>query len=73
MNILSILTALQLLTVNPLIPMTAITGSPDRKDITDMLCDYREVGIEQFLIYPRSGLDIEYMSDEWFRLCRDCI
>lgn len=35
MNILSILTALQLLTVNPLIPMTAITGSPDREDITD--------------------------------------
>lgn len=72
-TVLSILSALQLLTVNPLIPMTAITGSPDRRDITEMLCDYHEVGIEQFLIYPRSGLDIEYMSDEWFRLCRDCI
>ena len=59
--------------VNPVIPMTAITGKPDRKDVTEMLCDYRKVGIEQFLIYPRSGLEIEYMSEEWFNLCRDCI
>lgn len=61
------------LTVNPLIPMTAVTGKPDRRDVTEMLCDYKSVGIEQFLIYPRSGLEIEYMSREWFRLCRDCI
>lgn len=61
------------LTVNPLIPMTAVTGNPDRRDVTEMLCDYKSVGIEQFLIYPRSGLEIEYMSREWFRLCRDCI
>ncbi len=62
-----------LLTVNPLIPMTAVTGRPDRRDVTEMLCDYREVGIEQFLIYPRSGLEMEYMSSDWFRFCRDCI
>ena len=61
------------LTINPLIPMTAVTGRPDRRDVTGMLCDYKKVGIEQFLIYPRSGLEIEYMSKDWFRFCRDCI
>lgn len=73
MSLLTLAAALQLLTINPLIPMTAITGKPDRGDVTDLLCAYNEVGIEQFLIYPRSGLEIEYMSDEWFRFCRDCI
>lgn len=57
----------------PVIPMTAITGSPDRAAVRDLLRRYDEVGIEQFLIYPRSGLEIEYMSDDWFRFCRDCL
>ncbi|MCQ2180813.1 MAG: hypothetical protein MJY50_01965 [Bacteroidales bacterium] len=73
MLLTTVLTALSLLTINPVIQMTAITGRPTRSDVTQMLCDYHEVGIRQFLIYPRSGLEIEYMSEEWFRLCRDCI
>ena len=73
MALISLLAALHLMAVNPIIPMTAITGNPDRRDITEMLSDYHDVGIEQFLIYPRSGLEIEYMSEDWFRLCRDCI
>lgn len=56
-----------------LIPMTAVTGNPDRSEVTGLLTRYRDVGIDQFLIYPRSGLEIEYMSDEWMRFCRDCI
>lgn len=56
-----------------LIPMTAVTGKPDRGDVTGLLMRYHEVGIDQFLIYPRSGLEIEYMSDEWMRFCRDCL
>ena len=58
---------------NPVIPMTAVTGKPDRAAVTEMLEAYREVGIEQFLIYPRSGLEIEYMSDEWMAFCRNCL
>ena len=58
---------------NPLIEMTAITGRPTRADVTELLEKYHAVGIEQFLIYPRSGLEIEYMSPEWMRFCRDCI
>ncbi len=70
---LSLLLCVQLSARNPLIEMTAITGRPDRGDVTELLEKYRAVGIEQFLIYPRSGLEIEYMSPEWMRLCRDCI
>lgn len=58
---------------NPVVPMTAITGKPRRKDVEELLSLYHEVGMEQFLIYPRSGLEIEYMSKDWFRFCRDCI
>lgn len=58
---------------NPVIPMTAVTGKPDRSEISEMLSAYREVGINQFLIYPRSGLEIEYMSDEWMAFCRNCL
>lgn len=73
MTLVSLLVSLDLLAVNPVIPMTAVTGKPGRREVTEMLCDYHEVGIGQFLIYPRSGLEIEYMSEDWFRLCRDCI
>lgn len=58
---------------NPIIPMTAITGRPTRGDVTRLLNEYRYVGIEQFLIYPRSGLEIEYMSPEWMNFVRNCL
>lgn len=47
---------------NSLIPLGAITGRPDRKRIEEVLSSYKNVGIEQFLIYPGTGLEIEYMS-----------
>jgi hypothetical protein len=54
---------------NPLIPMGAITGKPDRTAITEMLQAYRNVDITQFMIYARSGCELEYMSDEWLNTC----
>lgn len=59
--------------VSPIIEMTAITGSPGREAVIELLSAYHDIGIDQMLIYPRSGLEIEYMSPQWFRLCRDCI
>lgn len=58
---------------NPLIPMAAITGTPTREDIHRTMKNYWEVGIRQFLIYPRSGCEIEYMSEAWFDMCRNVI
>ena len=58
---------------NPLIPMGAITGNPTKTEIDEVMHLYAQVGIEQFLIYPRSGCEIEYMSERWIELCRDII
>ena len=58
---------------NPLIPMGALTGRPDRKRIHAFLKAFREAGFSQYLIYPRSGCELEYLSDEWFRTCGDIL
>ena len=55
---------------NPLIPMGAITGTPSKGLISETLQSYKEVGITQFLIYPRTGCELEYMSEEWLNTCR---
>lgn len=58
---------------NPLIPMGAITGDFNREQIRTMLNRYAEAGITQFLIYPRDGCDVEYMSERWLEICGDII
>lgn len=51
---------------NPLITMTAIAGRPCREEIYDYMSSLKENGIEQAMLYPRSGCEIEYLSEEWF-------
>ena len=53
----------------PLIPMGAITGKPDEQAVRETLEAYKAVGINQYLIYARSGLELEYMGEEWLQLC----
>ena len=55
---------------NPLVPMGALTGKPDRKMISETLTALKEVGITQYLIYPRSGCELNYLGKEWFETCR---
>ncbi len=55
---------------NPLIPMGAITGKPSKEFVEETLTAYREKGITQFLIYPRSGCELDYMNEEWIETCR---
>lgn len=59
--------------MNPLIPMLAITGNPKIESITKMLESYKEVGVDAVLLYPRSGLEIEYMSEDWRQFCEAVI
>ena len=54
---------------SPLIPMGAVTGKPDENAVRETLETSKAAGIDQFLIYPRSGLELEYMSEEWLQLC----
>lgn len=51
--------------MNPLIPMLAITGNPTHEQLDTMLTTYKSVGIDTVMLYPRSGLEITYMSEEW--------
>jgi hypothetical protein len=53
--------------------MGALTGRPTKQQLTDWLDRYLDVGIDQFMIYARSGLEIEYLSDDWFAACRHII
>ena len=54
----------------PLIPMGAITGKPNEQTVKETLEAYKAVGVDQYLIYPRSGLEYEYMGDEWLEMCQ---
>lgn len=54
--------------MNPLIPMLAITGNPTNEQLEKMLTAYKAVGIDAVMLYPRSGLEVEYMSDAWREL-----
>ena len=40
------------------------------KQIDEQLTDFRARGIGGVFIHPRPGLITEYLSDEWFALCR---
>ncbi len=51
---------------NPLITMSAITGNPTKEEIYDYMEKLNTNGIEQVMLYPRVGCEIEYLSDEWF-------
>ena len=53
----------------PLIPMWAVTGKPSREYLNEWMKIFRSRGISQLMIYPRSGLEIEYMSDAWLDMC----
>ena len=53
----------------PLIPMGAITGRPDLEKIRSFLGAFRKAGFTQFMLYPRTGCEVEYLSEEWFDLC----
>lgn len=53
--------------------MGAITGRPSRNELQKNLENHRNAGIDQFLIYPRSGLEVEYMGPEWLEICRHII
>lgn len=58
---------------NPLIPMGAITGDMTTAEIDVMMKRYADQGLGQFLMYPRDGCEIEYLSDRWFEVCGDII
>ena len=58
---------------SPLITMSAITGNPSRDEIYSYMLSLKENGVEQAMLYPRSGCEIEYLSERWFECIGDFI
>ena len=58
---------------SPLITMSALVGKPTDKDIFNYLNGLKQNGIDEVMIYPRSGCLIEYLSEEWFCAIRNFI
>lgn len=57
----------------PLIPMGAVTGRPSRQQLRDWLDGFAQVGIDQFMIYARTGLELDYLGPEWMEACRHIV
>lgn len=51
---------------NPLVTMSAVTGKPSSEEIFAYLKSLKDNGIEQAMVYPRSGCELEYLEEEWF-------
>ena len=50
----------------PLITMSAVTGKPTKDSAYEYMKSLKEISIEQVMLYPRSGCEVEYLSEEWF-------
>ncbi len=59
--------------MSPLIPMFAITGNGDKKGIISEMENLKSVGFDSVMIYARSGLTAEYMSEAWLNICETVI
>ena len=51
-----------------MIPFLAITGRPTQAEVCAKVAAMDAQGIESFVLYARSGLQIEYMGEEWLVL-----
>ena len=58
---------------SPLILFTAMTGNPDKAEVEEMFARSHEAGFSQMMLYPRSGLDCEYMGEDWLALVGRCL
>ena len=53
---------------SPLVPFGAQSGRPTEADVIRTLEDAKKAGYSEFMVYPRSGLEYEYMGEEWLAL-----
>jgi len=51
-----------------LMTRSAVTGRPTKEEIFTYLKGLKDGGIDQAMIYPRSGCELDYLEDEWFEV-----
>lgn len=54
-------------------PLWVWNDQISRGEIDEQLADFKARGIGGVFIHPRPGLITEYLSDEWFALCRHAV
>ena len=50
---------------SPLVLFTAISGKPGKAEAVDVIRRSQAAGFNQWIVYPRSGLELEYMGEDW--------
>ena len=60
-------------TLSPLVLFTAMTGKPGAKEAKEYFDAAQKAGFGQVMIYPRTGLELDYMGDEWLDFVGDCL
>ena len=58
---------------SPLVLFTAMTGKPSAKEATEYFDAAQKAGFSQLMLYPRSGLEHDYMGEEWLSFMGDCL
>ena len=53
---------------SPLVLFGAQSGRPTEADVIRTLETAKAAGFSDFMVYPRSGLEYEYMGEEWLAL-----
>ncbi|MBE5732305.1 MAG: hypothetical protein E7353_04630 [Clostridiales bacterium] len=56
-----------------LVPMFALTGKPKKEQIEEKMLGFLSQGINEIMLYARSGCELEYMTEEWLKTCEDCV
>ena len=54
---------------NGMIPFVAVTGKPTETDVRAKVAAIHAQRIDSLLVYARSGLELEYMGEEWLKVC----
>lgn len=50
--------------MNPTVIFLPLVGNPERKELHGFLSRLHGGGVDQIMLYARSGLEVEYMSDD---------
>ena len=51
-----------------MIPFMAVTGAPTETAVRAKVAAIQDDGAESFLLYARSGLQVEYMGEAWLNI-----
>ena len=59
--------------MNEIIVMLAMTTRLSKERITRKIQSLHRGGVSGVMLYARSGLEVEYMSEDWRSFCADII